>query len=156
MLSCPTCDAWTVAPRLLCPQDFQEHWSGLPFPSLGGLPHPGSEPRSPALQADSLPLSPRGSRPTPLCVVQASVPGLPRLKPLPGPPLPPSPPLSLSLQRLLFPLWDSWLGSPSGYWSTFPFVLSFVSVSLSTKSISSMKAKIHLFITLSPINQNRA
>ena len=32
----------------------QECWSGLPFPSPGGLPDPGIEPRSPALQADSL------------------------------------------------------------------------------------------------------
>ena len=32
-----------------------EHWSGLPFPPLGDLPNPGIEPRSPALQADSLP-----------------------------------------------------------------------------------------------------
>ena len=29
--------------------------SGLPFPSPGDLPDPGIEPRSPALQADSLP-----------------------------------------------------------------------------------------------------
>ena len=28
-------------------------WSGLPFPSLGDLPNPGIEPRSPALQAIS-------------------------------------------------------------------------------------------------------
>ena len=27
----------------------QEYWSGLPFPSLGGLPDPGMEPVSPAL-----------------------------------------------------------------------------------------------------------
>ena len=27
----------------------QEYWSGLPFPSPGGLPDPGIEPRSPAL-----------------------------------------------------------------------------------------------------------
>ena len=27
----------------------QECWSGLPFPSAGDLPHPGIEPRSPAL-----------------------------------------------------------------------------------------------------------
>ena len=27
----------------------QEYWSGLPFPSPGGLPHPGIEPLSPAL-----------------------------------------------------------------------------------------------------------
>ena len=31
-----------------------EQWSGLPFPSPGDLPDPGTEPRSPALQADSL------------------------------------------------------------------------------------------------------
>ena len=34
---------------------WQEYWSGLPFPSPGDLPDPGIEPRSPALQADSLP-----------------------------------------------------------------------------------------------------
>ena len=33
----------------------QEHWSGLPFSSPGGFSNPGIEPRSPALQADSLP-----------------------------------------------------------------------------------------------------
>ena len=33
----------------------QEYWSGLPLPSPGDLPDPGIEPRSPALQADSLP-----------------------------------------------------------------------------------------------------
>ena len=27
----------------------QEHWSGLPFPSLGDLPDPGIEPASPAM-----------------------------------------------------------------------------------------------------------
>ena len=27
----------------------QEYWSGLPFPSLGDLPNPGTEPESPAL-----------------------------------------------------------------------------------------------------------
>ena len=31
-----------------------EYWSGQPFPSPGDLPDPGIEPRSPALQADSL------------------------------------------------------------------------------------------------------
>ena len=34
----------------------QECWSGLPFPSPGDLPNPGIEPRSPALQADALPV----------------------------------------------------------------------------------------------------
>ena len=33
----------------------QEYWSPLPFPSLGDLPNPGIEPRSPEWQANSLP-----------------------------------------------------------------------------------------------------
>ena len=33
----------------------KEHWSVLPFLSPGDLSNPGTEPRSPALQADSLP-----------------------------------------------------------------------------------------------------
>ena len=37
----------------------QEYWSGLPFSSPGGLPNPGIEPGSPALQADSLPSEPQ-------------------------------------------------------------------------------------------------
>ena len=43
--------------RLLCPWGFcrQEYWSGLPCPPPGDLPNPGTEPRSPVLQADSLP-----------------------------------------------------------------------------------------------------
>ena len=32
----------------------QEYWSRLPFPSPGHLSHPGIEPESPALQANSL------------------------------------------------------------------------------------------------------
>ena len=32
----------------------QEYWSGLPSPPPRGLPEPEFEPRSPALQADSL------------------------------------------------------------------------------------------------------
>ena len=35
----------------------QEYWRRLPFPSLGDLPLPGTELASPALKADSLPLS---------------------------------------------------------------------------------------------------
>ena len=38
----------------------QEYWSSLPFPSPGDLPDPGIEPRSPALQADSLLTEPPG------------------------------------------------------------------------------------------------
>ena len=37
---------------------FSRQWSGLPFPSPGALPDPGIKPRSPALQADSLPTKP--------------------------------------------------------------------------------------------------
>ena len=33
---------------------------GKPFPSAGDLPNPGIEPRSPALQVDSLPGEPQG------------------------------------------------------------------------------------------------
>ena len=38
----------------------QKYWSGLPFPSPEKLPDPGIEPRSPALQACSLPTEPPG------------------------------------------------------------------------------------------------
>ena len=53
---------WTVADQALPSMGFsrQEYWSGLPFPSPGDLPNPGIEPRSPALQADSLPSEPQG------------------------------------------------------------------------------------------------
>ena len=37
-----------------------QYWSGWPFPSPGDLPNPGTEPRSPTLQADSLPAEPQG------------------------------------------------------------------------------------------------
>ena len=36
-----------------------EYWSGQPFPSPGDLPNPGIKPRSPTLQADSLPAEPQ-------------------------------------------------------------------------------------------------
>ena len=38
----------------------QEYWNGLPFPSPGDLPNPGIEPKSLALQADSLPTELQG------------------------------------------------------------------------------------------------
>ena len=38
----------------------QEYFSGLPYPLPGDLPSPGIKPRSPALQADSLPSEPPG------------------------------------------------------------------------------------------------
>ena len=42
---------WTVAHQVPLLMGFprQEYWTGLPFPSLGNLPDPGIEPRSPAL-----------------------------------------------------------------------------------------------------------
>ena len=55
-------DLWTVAPQASLSMEFsrQEYWSGLPFPSPGYLPDPGIEPRSLALQADSLLSEPQG------------------------------------------------------------------------------------------------
>ena len=54
---------WTVPCQAPLSMGFfwQEYWSGLPFPSPGDLPNPGAEPRSPALQADSLPSEPPGT-----------------------------------------------------------------------------------------------
>ena len=41
-------------------REAQEYWSGWPIPSPADIPNPGIKPRSPALQADSLPTEPRG------------------------------------------------------------------------------------------------
>ena len=40
---------WTIAKQVPLSMGFsrQEHWRGLPFPSLGDLPNPEIEPRSP-------------------------------------------------------------------------------------------------------------
>ena len=48
---------WTAAHQAPLSIRFsrQGYWSGLLFPSPGDLPNSGIEPRSPALQADSLP-----------------------------------------------------------------------------------------------------
>ena len=48
--------SWAVAHQAPLPMDFsrQEYWSGLLFPSPEDFPNPGIEPRSPALQVDSL------------------------------------------------------------------------------------------------------
>ena len=53
---------WTVARQAPLSMGFprQEYWSGLPLPSPGDLAHREMEPRSPALQADSLPSEPPG------------------------------------------------------------------------------------------------
>ena len=46
-----------VTPLTIQSMEFSrpQYWSGEPFPSPGDLPNPGIEPRSLALQADSLP-----------------------------------------------------------------------------------------------------
>ena len=53
---------WTGAHQAALSMEFsrQEYWGGLPFPSPGDIPDPGTEPASPALQADSLPSEPPG------------------------------------------------------------------------------------------------
>ena len=45
----------------------QEHWSGLPFPSLEDLPDPGIEPMSPALTGRFLTMELLG-KPNRLCI----------------------------------------------------------------------------------------
>ena len=47
---------WTVTYQVPPSMGFprQEYWNGLPFPSPEDLFHPGIEPGSPALQADTL------------------------------------------------------------------------------------------------------
>ena len=47
---------WIVAHQAPLSMGFfrQEYWSGLPFPSPGDPPNLGTEPGSPALQADDL------------------------------------------------------------------------------------------------------
>ena len=54
---------WTVAHQAPPSMEFsrQEYWSGLPFPSPGDLPNPGTKPGSPSLQADALPSEPPGN-----------------------------------------------------------------------------------------------
>ena len=56
--SCPTlCDLIGGSPPGSLSLGFsrQEYWNELPFPPPGNLPNSGIEPRSPTLQADSLP-----------------------------------------------------------------------------------------------------
>ena len=54
---------WTVAHQAPLSMEFsrQEYCSGFLCPPQGDLPNPGTEPRSLALQADSLPRSHQGS-----------------------------------------------------------------------------------------------
>ena len=54
---------WTVALQDPLFMDFskQEYWSGFLCPPSGVLLNPGIEPKSPTLQADSLPAEPPGT-----------------------------------------------------------------------------------------------
>ena len=55
---------WPLQAPLCVEFSRQEYWSGLPFPSPGDLGNSGIEPRTPALQADTLlPESPAKSEP---------------------------------------------------------------------------------------------
>ena len=57
--SCPTlCDPWTIESKEF---SMPEYWSGFQFPSPGDFPNPVIEPRSPAVQADSLPAELQGN-----------------------------------------------------------------------------------------------
>ena len=59
--SCPTlATPWRATRQAPLSMGFsrQEYWSELPFPAPGDLPYPRIEPRSPALQVDSLPSEP--------------------------------------------------------------------------------------------------
>ena len=67
MCACSLCvpllaTPWTVARQAPLSMGFfrQEYWGGLPFPPPWDFPNPGIEPRSPALQADSLLSEPLG------------------------------------------------------------------------------------------------
>ena len=61
---CDSFNPWTIAHQAPLSMGFPrwEFWSGLPFPSPGDLPNLGTEPESPALQADSLSSEPMTQR----------------------------------------------------------------------------------------------
>ena len=63
---------WTVGRQAPLSMGFsrQEYWNGLPCLSPGDFPHPGIEPRSPTLQADSLPSDPPGKTHVTLCAIK--------------------------------------------------------------------------------------
>ena len=69
---------WTVARQAPLSMGFsrQEYWSGLPFPSPGDLPNPGSNPGLLLCRQTLYPLSHQGSNsvniPVIMCFVQMS------------------------------------------------------------------------------------
>ena len=124
-----------------------EYWSALSFPPTGDLPKPGIKPRSPALQADSLPAEPPG-KPKNTAVgslsllqgtfpSQGSNPGLPHCRRTfyqmshKGSPRARSPPKVQVLSLRLNPLDPCCLALPTPCWSPLPSsllsVCSFVS-----------------------------
>ena len=76
VLVAPLCpaprDPWTVARQAPPSMGFcrQKYWSGLPFPFPEDLPDSGTEPRSPAWQADSLPFKQPGKPPCKVTIFQ--------------------------------------------------------------------------------------
>ena len=61
---------WTAVYQTLLSVQFsrQEYWSGLPFPPLGELPDPRTEPISPALAGGYFISEPPGKLPNLFCV----------------------------------------------------------------------------------------
>ena len=108
---------WTVARQAPLSMGFsrQQYGSGMPYPRPGGLPDPGIEPRSPALQADPSLTEPAGKP----CAVEARA----FLSTLPEPGLAPasgaSVGFSISLSRMTAVFWDLsiWLWG----WSSFAY-----------------------------------
>jgi len=66
---------WTVAHRAPLSIEFsrQVDWSGLPFLPPGDIPNPGIEPRSPALQSDTLLSEPPGKPIDILTIIQINL-----------------------------------------------------------------------------------
>ena len=68
--------SWTIACQAPLSMGFsrQEHWSGMACSPPGHLPNPGTEPRYPALQVDSLtsetPETPKNTGVSSLCLLQ--------------------------------------------------------------------------------------
>ena len=71
---------WTIDPQAPLSMGFpkQEYWSREPRPSPGNFPDTGIEPRSPVLQAGSLPSEPPG-KPRVINIFSLAFAGLPRL-----------------------------------------------------------------------------
>ena len=107
---------WTVTCQAPLSMRFprQEYWGGLPFPSPGDLPDPGIKPVSPALEADSLPLSHQESATGDAHVAKSLQPCLTLCNPTDC-----SPPRS-SVQGLLQARLLEWVAMPSSRGSSQP------------------------------------